>query len=88
MAWKVELSERAQKELGKLDRTEAQRILAFLHERVAKRQPRDIGQAMKGTRFSNLWRYRVGNYRIMAMLEEERLVVLVVRIGHRKEVYR
>jgi len=89
MVWKVEISGGAQKALDRLDPAVARRILAFLRERVAGRKnPREVGQALAGSRFGSLWRYRVGDYRIVANLEDSRLTVLVVRIGHRREVYR
>ena len=89
MAHNVELSESADRELGKLDAQQAKRILKFLHERVAKLDdPRAIGAALKGSKFGEYWKYRVGDYRIITRIEDERLLILVVRIGHRREVYR
>jgi len=89
MAWKIELSELADRELTRLDPQHSQRILKFLHERVAKLDdPRSIGKALQGSRFGELWRYRVGNFRIICKVEDVQLVVLVIRIGHRKDVYR
>ncbi len=88
MTWTVELDERAVKELRKLDRQVQRRILSFLRQRIAIDQdPRRLGQALSGTELS-LWRYRVGDYRVICQLEDETVVVLVVRIGHRREVYR
>lgn len=89
MAWSIELSEGAQKALRKLDRGDAQRILRFLHERLSTAEhPRRLGQALKGSELGGLWRYRVGDHRLIAHLEDGRLVVLVVAVGHRREVYR
>ena len=89
MAWKVELSPAAEKDLDKLDRQWARRILAFLHERIALADdPRAFGAALTGERFGEFWKYRVGDYRIVARIEDGVLRVLVVRIGHRREVYR
>ena len=66
MAWKVELDEAAGRELDKLDTQIAKRILRFLHERVAKLDdPRNIGQALKGSRLGDFWKYRIGDYRII-----------------------
>jgi mRNA interferase RelE/StbE len=87
MAWNVELSPRAQTQLDKLDKTVARRISKFLYQRVGKlNDPRQIGERLQGT-LSEFWRYRVGDYRIICSLEGNRLVVLVLRIGHRKEIY-
>lgn len=87
MAWKVEISPTAQRQLDDLDKHVANRIVKFLRERVEKLDdPRQIGDRLQGT-LSPFWRYRVGNYRIICSLEHERLVVLVLRVGHRREIY-
>jgi mRNA interferase RelE/StbE len=89
MAWSVELSESANRELGKLDPQHKKRILKFLQERVAKlNDPRSIGKALHGSRLGEFWKYRVGDYRLIAKIEDDRLIVLVLRVGHRKEIYR
>jgi mRNA interferase RelE/StbE len=89
MAYNVELSAEVVRELGKLDRQQAKRILKFLHERVAKLEdPRSIGKALHGSRLGEFWKYRVGDYRLICKIEDDRLIVLVLRIGHRKEIYR
>lgn len=89
MAWTVDLDKRAEKELSKLDRPDAQRILKFLHQRVAERDdPRSIGKPLQGAQMGELWRYRVGDYRLICEIQDEVLVVLVIRIGHRRDVYR
>ena len=87
MAWKIEFERAAQKELEKLDKPIARRILTFLHQRVGKLDdPRKIGQRLQGT-LSEFWRYRVGDYRLICSLQNDRFVVLVLRIGHRRDVY-
>ena len=89
MAYSVELSESADRELSKLDAQQAKRILKFLHERVAKLDnPRSIGEALHGSQLGEFWKYRVGDYRLIAKIEDDRLVVLVLRVGHRREIYR
>ena len=89
MAWKVELDPAAERELGKIDQQTARRILTFLHSRVAQLEdPRSIGSALKGSRLGAFWKYRVGDYRIIASIEDGALRILVMRIGNRKEVYR
>jgi mRNA interferase RelE/StbE len=89
MAWHVELSAAAARVLGELDAQHARRILKFLRERVAKLEnPRSIGKALRGSRLGEFWKYRVGDYRLICKIEDERLVVLVLRVGHRKEIYR
>lgn len=89
MAWNVELSEGAEREMGKLDAQSRRRILGFLHERVAKLDdPRRIGEALHGSRLGEFWKYRVGDYRLICKIEDDRLIVLVLRVGHRREIYR
>jgi len=89
MAWKIEFAPDADRELDKLDHQVARRILKFLHERVASLEdPRSIGEALKGSRFGELWKYRQGDYRIIASIEDDIITILVLRIGHRREVYR
>lgn len=89
MAWKVELSSLAQKNLDRLDPQIARRILAFLHGRVAQLDdPRSIGEALKGGTLGAFWKYRAGDWRIIASIEDGALRILVVRIGNRREVYR
>jgi mRNA interferase RelE/StbE len=89
MAWRVELAESAARELVKLDSQHRKRILKFLHERVAKLEnPRSIGKVLQGSKLGEFWKYRVGDYRLIAKIEDDRLLVLVLRVGHRKEVYR
>jgi mRNA interferase RelE/StbE len=89
MAWKIELDPAAARELDRLDPQAARRILKFLYERVAKLDnPRSIGDALKGSRFGELWKYRVGDYRIICKIEDAAVIILVVRIGNRREVYR
>jgi len=89
MTWKVDLLPQAEGDLGKLDPQDARRISRFLFERVAKLEnPRSIGEALHGPQFGELWKYRVGDYRVIAKILDDRLLVLIVRIGHRREIYR
>jgi mRNA interferase RelE/StbE len=89
MAYNVELSAEVDRELGKLDAQQAKQILKFLYERVSKLDdPRSIGQALHGSRLGEFWKYRVGDYRLICKIEDDRLIVLVLRVGHRKEIYR
>ena len=67
----------------------ARRILSFLFERVSKLDdPRSIGEALKGSKLGDLWKYRVGDYRVISDIQDGALRVLVVRVGNRREVYR
>jgi len=89
MAWTIEFDPSAEKELDKLDHQQAKRILRFLFERVVRLDdPRSIGEALKGSRFNTLWKYRVGDYRIITSIEDNVAGIIVVKIGNRKEIYR
>ncbi len=89
MAWTVELDPAAEKELDKLDPQQARRILKFLFERVAHLDdPRSIGEALRGSQLGTLWKYRVGDYRLISSIEDNVSRILVVKVGDRKEVYR
>ena len=89
MAWQLELSTLARENLDQLDPQVGRRLLAFLHGRVAALDdPRSIGEALKGSKLGELWKYRVGDCRIIANIEDGALRVLVVKVGNRREVYR
>ena len=89
MAWRIEFESAAQRELSRLDPQIAKRVLVFLRGRVAQLDdPRSIGEALKGSRLGEFWKYRVGDYRIIASIEDDALRILVVRVGNRREVYR
>ena len=89
MAWAVEISAGARKALSKLDPAAARLILKFLDEKVARAtNPRTSGKALTGSTLGNFWRWRVGDYRVVADIQDRTVTVLVVRIGHRREVYR
>jgi len=87
LAWKIELTELAVKQLKKMGRSETKRITEYLRKRIEPLEdPRLLGKALKGD-LSTLWRYRVGDYRLICELKEKELIVLVVRVGHRKGIY-
>jgi mRNA interferase RelE/StbE len=89
MAWRIEFERGAERELARLDSKAATRILRFLHERVAPLEdPRSIGEALKGSKLGEFWKYRVGDYRVIVHFEDAVLRVLVLRVGNRKDVYR
>lgn len=88
LAWRIDLSETATKQMSKLDKVEAKRIATFLRQRLAALDnPRSIGKALTGL-LGDLWRYRVGDYRIICEIQDDVLCVLVVKIGNRRDVYR
>ena len=87
MAWTVSFEPRAFKELGQLDRTLQRRMVSFLQRLQDADDPRKTGKPLRGE-MRGLWRYRVGEYRIVCSLDDQALSVMVVRVGHRKSVYR
>ena len=88
MTWAVEFHPEAGKELRKLDRMVAARIVKTLETRIATLDnPRSLGAPLKGEH-EGYWRWRIGDYRVVARIEDERIVILVVRVAHRLEVYR
>ena len=87
MAWKIDYTASAMQQLRKLDKSTAQRILDHMDERIAPNDPRSTGKALTGP-LGEFWRYRVGDYRIVCDIQDNALLVLVVRIGKRSEIYR
>jgi mRNA interferase RelE/StbE len=87
LAWKTDVGPRAAKALRKLDRQTAERIVRFLDELDGTQNPRNRGQALVGPR-AGLWRYRVGDYRLVCQLRDQQLIILVIEIGHRSDIYR
>ena len=89
MAWKVEFDPATVRDLDRLDKPVAKRILKFLYERVAQSDnPRSIGQALQGPKYGELWKYRVGDWRIICRIEDRQITVLVLCIRHRSKAYR
>ena len=87
MTWKIEWDDRARKELRKLDSSVQKEILSYLRLRIMEaNNPRVFGQSLSGNK-AGLWRYRVGNYRVICKIEDDILVVFVIGVGHRKESY-
>ena len=88
MAWRIEFDRRALHDLRALDPQIQRRILTYLQERIAPAaDPRQYGESLTST-FAGLWRYRVGDYRIICQLEDAVCVILLIRISHRRDVYR
>lgn len=89
MGYEIEFDPDALDDLKKLDRPIQQRLVGFLRQRVAVLDdPRAIGEALAGARLGNYWKYRVGDWRIICDIQDRRIVVRVLRIGNRREVYR
>lgn len=86
--YKVELSSKAKKNLAKLEKKQAIMIAAWIRKNLIDcDNPRLYGKALQG-KYKSLWRYRVGEYRIISNIEDGKLVILLLEIGHRKEIYK
>jgi mRNA interferase RelE/StbE len=89
LTWQIDLTATAVKQLSKLDKSEARRITTFLRQRIgALDDPRTLGKPLTGPQLGEFWRYRVGDYRIICDIEDHALVVLVIEIGNRRDIYR
>ena len=88
MAWTIEYADTAMGQLRKLDKQTARRIVDYMDERIAGLEdPRSTGKALTGP-LGGLWRYRVGDYRVICDIQDGALRVLVVLVGNRREIYR
>ena len=89
LAWAIEFDPDAVKDLKKLDKQVQIRILEFLRTRLRTlTNPRELGEALAGSKLGNYWKYRVGDWRIICDLQDDRIVVRVLRVGNGREVYR
>lgn len=88
MAWIVRWEKRAIKDVARLSKIDRERIGRFLNDRVRNREsPREVGEALAGP-YAGRWKYRVGDFRIIASIDDQQVTILVVRVGNRREVYR
>ena len=89
MGFEIEFDPDALKDLKQLDKPIQQRLIGFLKVRIAPlKNPRQIGEALTGATLGNYWKYRVGDWRIVCDIQDKRLVVRVLRIGNRRDIYR
>jgi mRNA interferase RelE/StbE len=88
LAWTIEFEQDAIRQLNRLDKSVRRRIVQFLETRIiSSGDPRRLGKPLKGM-MAEFWGYRVGDYRLVCLLEDDRMVVAVVSVAHRREVYR
>lgn len=87
MHWTIELDANAAKAINKLDKPIRERIKRFLKALAINENPRSQGKALTG-RYAGLWRYRIGDYRLICNIQDEKIIILVLAIGHRKDIYR
>jgi mRNA interferase RelE/StbE len=89
LAWRIDYTETAKKQLRKFDKQAARRLVNFMDDRIAGQgDPRGIGKALTGPMVGTYWRYRVGDYRIICDIQDGALCVLVIEVGNRRDVYR
>jgi mRNA interferase RelE/StbE len=88
LVWQIEFDSEAEDDLNKIDREIQRRILRYLREKIAtEKDPRRFGAPLR-RELSGLWKYRLGDYRIICRIEDKKVIVYVIRIGHRKDIYR
>jgi len=88
LAWTLRISETAKRQIKKLDRSSAQILVRYLNRLVLEvENPRQRGKSLTAN-LTGLWRYRVGDYRLICDIQDGELVVLVLQIAHRSQVYR
>jgi len=86
LTWQIEFTPVAAKQLKKIGPENERRILKFLRKNICD-DPHDQGKMLRGA-LREFWRYRIGDFRVIARLEEEKFIVLIVRVGHRRQIYR
>lgn len=88
MTWTVKFTRHAEKQFNKLDRSVQQRIANFLNNRLlALDDPKQIGKALQGN-LAEYWSYRIGDYRLLVVFEDEQLLIVVAELAHRRHVYK
>lgn len=88
MTWTIKFNDDAKKQFKKLDKSIANRIIRFMSERLMEsKNPRVFGDALKGS-LSGLWKYRIGNYRLLCHIDDNTVTILVISVGHRKDIYK
>jgi len=89
LAWRIELDPAVEKDLKRIGPENARRIIRFLRERIANLEdPRNLGEPLHGQELGGFWKYRSGDYRIIASIQDQLITIRIVRIGHRRDVYR
>ncbi len=86
--WQVKLKGSATKSLKSLDTVIKQRIERLIGQLIDTNNPRSYGKALQGKKYAGLWRYRIGDYRLICQIKDNELIILVLEIGHRKDIYK
>ncbi len=87
MVWTIEFDKKAKKEFVKLDKSSQKKIDKFILKLIKSKNPRLLGQSLKGT-LQSFWKYRIGDFRLICNIEDEVLIIIVLRVAHRKEIYK
>lgn len=88
MIWRIEVTQTAAKQIKKMEKVSQKRVMSFLKEKLeCSPDPRQYGKALRGEK-GELWRYRVGDHRLIAAIEDKTVTILIVAVGHRKNIYR
>jgi len=88
LGWTINYSHKSFKQLKKLDKQNAKRILDFLDFKIAKLDnPRSLGKPLKGDELGEFWRYRIGDFRIIVNIQDKELIITTIKIGHRRNIY-
>jgi mRNA interferase RelE/StbE len=85
--WKVKFNSHAERTIKALEHQTKRRLESFFDDLMIHDNPREIGKALSGD-LKGLWRYRVGDYRVICQIKDSELVILIVELGHRKDVYK
>jgi mRNA interferase RelE/StbE len=89
LVWQIEVSAYAEKQLAKMDRPVALRIRSFLRDRLATLEdPRSIGEALRGSELGEFWKYRIGDWRLIFEIKDKQILITVLSLGNRREIYR
>ncbi|MBR2251569.1 MAG: type II toxin-antitoxin system RelE/ParE family toxin [Neisseriaceae bacterium] len=90
LAWQIVIDAAAQKDFAKLDKSVEKRIRKYLEEEVIGKydNPRAVGGVLHGKHYGEYWKYRIGDFRVVAKIEDDKLIIIVVKVAHRSKVYR
>lgn len=89
MTWRVEFDRAAEKALAKIGKADARRIASFIDEHlIPSEDPRSLGKPLSGSSYRDVWRFLVSDYRLLARIRDEIVTIIVLKIGHRSDVYR
>ena len=86
MSWKIDIDSTASKYLAKIDKSIRQKLIKAINQLTELDNPRKLGKALQG-KYVGFWRYRIGDYRIICEIKDEIITILIIKIGHRKEIY-